>query len=178
MESKGLAQPGSANEGGGVLDEIARSPVHRCGNCIMWSLAPGADMGVCEAHSNEAGTPHTFRPGMGLRAPNGEWQTTNDSSCDYQVPIPPPGPPCPKCGADLHEGYGLMGGGIGAYEVCLADGCDYFTKWPDPELSTAEELSSSAEQAATSGPGSPPTDPPSHTADPDLSPAQERDPLG
>lgn len=40
---------------------------------------------------------------------------------------------CPKCGAELFFGYGLMGGGVGAYEGCTDDDCDYFEKTPDPE---------------------------------------------
>jgi len=26
--------------------------------------------------------------------------------------------PCPKCGAELEQGYGLAGGGMGPYEFC------------------------------------------------------------
>lgn len=33
---------------------------------------------------------------------------------------------CPKCGGVLTFGYGLCGGGIGGYEMCLH--CDYFKK--------------------------------------------------
>lgn len=34
---------------------------------------------------------------------------------------------CPKCGCqDLYAGFGLAGGGYGAYEMC--DGCGYFLK--------------------------------------------------
>lgn len=48
---------------------------------------------------------------------------------------------CPKCGNESVEfGYGLAGGGIGVYSYCTTDGCDYFDKTPDPELSTLEEL--------------------------------------
>lgn len=109
--------------------------VHSCANCIMWSLPPGADMGVCEAHSGgpDDPTPPTFVPGMGLRLATGAWQTTSDSFCDYQVPIPPPGPPCPKCKAPTIEGFGLMGGGYGAYEICDTPGCGYFNKHEMPE---------------------------------------------
>jgi hypothetical protein len=42
--------------------------------------------------------------------------------------------PCPKCGAELEQGYGLAGGGMGPYEFCPKDGCDYFTKSQDPEM--------------------------------------------
>ncbi len=38
---------------------------------------------------------------------------------------------CPKCGEPLTPGYGLMGGGIGVYQFCEADGCDYFHKTQD-----------------------------------------------
>lgn len=42
--------------------------------------------------------------------------------------------PCPKCGAKkLYQGYGLMGGGCGAYEGCDADGCGYFSKTQDAD---------------------------------------------
>jgi hypothetical protein len=42
--------------------------------------------------------------------------------------------PCPKCGFELEQGYGLAGGGMGPYEFCPKDGCDYFTKSQDPEM--------------------------------------------
>lgn len=48
---------------------------------------------------------------------------------------------CPKCGNhSLCCGYGLAGDGIGAYFYCETEGCDYFDKTPDPELSTPEEM--------------------------------------
>ena len=48
---------------------------------------------------------------------------------------------CPKCGNEsIESGYGLAGGGIGVYHYCTTDGCDYFDKTPDPELSTPEEM--------------------------------------
>lgn len=40
---------------------------------------------------------------------------------------------CPKCGETTLPGYGLMGGGIGAYVLCVADDCDFFAKQQDPE---------------------------------------------
>ncbi len=43
---------------------------------------------------------------------------------------------CPKCGGELFYGYGLMGGGIGTYEGCDEDGCDYFYKEQDAEDDT------------------------------------------
>lgn len=106
---------------------------HSCANCVMWSLPLGADMGTCEAHSEGEGTPPTFKPGMGLRTADGAWQTTGDSFCDYQVPIPPPGPPCRKCGAPTIQGFGLMGGGYGAYEACEAFDCGHVEKWQEYE---------------------------------------------
>lgn len=33
---------------------------------------------------------------------------------------------CPRCGRKMYHGYGLMGGGIGSYSVCLDDNCGYF----------------------------------------------------
>ena len=48
------------------------------------------------------------------------------------------GPPCPKCGEPTGFGYGLAGGGMGAYAYCEAEGCDYFEKWQDPEYPEAE----------------------------------------
>lgn len=39
---------------------------------------------------------------------------------------------CPKCGGETTFGYGLMGGGMGAYVVCLTDDCDFFEKEQDP----------------------------------------------
>lgn len=41
---------------------------------------------------------------------------------------------CPKCGWGVVEhGYGLAGGGIGAYKYCSNDDCEYFDKVQDPE---------------------------------------------
>jgi len=40
-------------------------------------------------------------------------------------------PNCPKCGTHVTSGYGLMGGGIGAYQFCCDDNCDYFSKTQD-----------------------------------------------
>jgi len=40
--------------------------------------------------------------------------------------------PCPKCGCELETGFGLAGGGYGAYEYCTnEEGCDQFTKWQE-----------------------------------------------
>lgn len=43
---------------------------------------------------------------------------------------------CPKCGSEsVYQGYGLAGGGVGLYEGCDADGCDWFAKQLDePEV--------------------------------------------
>ena len=38
---------------------------------------------------------------------------------------------CPKCGGQLTFGYGLAGGGIGSYWMCLD--CDFFEKKQDTE---------------------------------------------
>lgn len=36
--------------------------------------------------------------------------------------------PCPKCGGELVFGFGLAGGGYGAYVACDTDDCDFFAK--------------------------------------------------
>jgi hypothetical protein len=42
---------------------------------------------------------------------------------------------CPKCHElSLQMGYGLTGGGIGPYQYCDNEKCDYFEKWQDAEL--------------------------------------------
>lgn len=38
---------------------------------------------------------------------------------------------CPKCGADIQLGYGLMFGGMGEYKFCENDACDWFWKRED-----------------------------------------------
>lgn len=40
---------------------------------------------------------------------------------------------CPKCKSDIQQGYGLAGGGMGSYEYCLNDDCDWFYKVQDSE---------------------------------------------
>ena len=35
---------------------------------------------------------------------------------------------CPKCGAWITEGFGLMGGGFGSYQFCNNEDCDWFRK--------------------------------------------------
>lgn len=99
--------------------------VHRCETCIMWSRPEGREVGACELGDMQ---PLQGFDGNGVMKDDNVFWTTPDTYCDHQVPIPPPGPPCPKCGTELIEGFGLMGGGYGAYEVCGAPGCDYFNK--------------------------------------------------
>lgn len=41
--------------------------------------------------------------------------------------------PCPKCGSELEMGFGLAGGGYGAYEYCTNEKCNQFTKWQEYE---------------------------------------------
>lgn len=36
---------------------------------------------------------------------------------------------CPWCGGDIHQGYGLAGGGMGPYWYC--GNCDFFHKVPE-----------------------------------------------
>jgi hypothetical protein len=40
---------------------------------------------------------------------------------------------CPKCGSEILSGYGLAFGGMGVYEFCSNDGCDWFWKLQDSE---------------------------------------------
>lgn len=40
---------------------------------------------------------------------------------------------CPKCGASIEIGYGLMGGGIGVYKFCRNEKCNWFWKRLDQE---------------------------------------------
>lgn len=103
-----------------------RRKVHRCGNCIMWSLPPGHEVGVCEIGDHQ---PLQGFDGNGVQKDDGAFWTTADTYCDHQVPIPPPGPPCPKCKAPLYQGFGLAGGGYGVYELCETPGCGHFEKW-------------------------------------------------
>ena len=43
---------------------------------------------------------------------------------------------CPGCGRVLVQGYGLMGGTIGAYTVCTSHRCDdpFMEVWADHEM--------------------------------------------
>jgi hypothetical protein len=94
----------------------------------MWSLPVGQEVGVCELGDLQ---PAQGFEGSGVMMPDGGFYTTANTYCDHQVPIPPPGPPCPQCGEPTMEGFGLMGGGYGAYEACLTPGCGYFHKHPE-----------------------------------------------
>jgi len=160
---------------------------HSCANCVMWSLPPGADMGVCEQHSGapEDPPPKTFQPGMGLRLDTGAWETSRDSFCDWQVPIPAPGPPCPKCSHPTVEGFGLAGGGYDAYVYCEAPGCDYFEKWrefgeedagnmtpqsppPPADAQGGEEMGASRAESGGSPPAAAKSDSHNHSEGEDL----------
>lgn len=112
---------------GSATDSLLGKPrrkVHRCGNCILWQVRPEGMTGICEIGEHQ---PLIGFDGNGVDTDEG-FRTTPDTYCDHQVPIPPPGPPCPKCGEPTIEGFGLAGGGYGAYEYCVADGCDHFFK--------------------------------------------------
>lgn len=109
-------------------ESLAKTRAHSCGNCIMWSLPPGRDIGACEIGDMQ---PLQGFDGNGVMKDDNVFWTTADTYCDHQVPIPPPGPPCPKCGEPTVEGFGLAGGGYGAYEYCEAEGCGYFHKHPE-----------------------------------------------
>jgi hypothetical protein len=102
-----------------------RRRAHRCGTCLMWEASPDGLSGICEN-----GDPRTLQgfEGEAVETPEG-FRTPADTYCDHQVPTPPPGPPCPKCGTPVYEGFGLAGGGYGAYAACDAEGCGYFEKW-------------------------------------------------
>ena len=40
---------------------------------------------------------------------------------------------CPKCDGAVDYGYGLWGGGMGAYVFCTVGGCEFFLKQQDDE---------------------------------------------
>ena len=40
---------------------------------------------------------------------------------------------CPWCSNPTESGYGLMGGGCGAYVFCTDEACDFFAKQQDRE---------------------------------------------
>lgn len=48
-------------------------------------------------------------------------------------PEPAPERRCPKCGGELIFGYGMAGGGMGSYELCDNESCDYFSKTQDAD---------------------------------------------
>ena len=57
-----------------------------------------------------------------------------DSSSDMTGIKPPRDNKCPDCNGELYMGYGLMGGGMGVYWMCIeGDDCKYFFKRPDDE---------------------------------------------
>lgn len=110
-----------------IMEDLYGKPLPkhwRCGGCTLWSAPPGADIGCCEIGDHQL----SGFDGNGVQRDDNGFYTTADSFCDHQIPIPPPGPPCPKCGGELLEGFGLAGGGYGAYSACLAEGCGYFDK--------------------------------------------------
>jgi len=121
---RGRGNPTLAIKGEAVERFVKRT--HRCGNCILWLEPSEHGVGVCDVGAMQ---PLQGFDGNGVMKDDNRFYTTAETYCDHQVPVPPPGPPCPKCGADLHQGFGLAGGGYGAYEACLADGCDHFEKW-------------------------------------------------
>lgn len=45
--------------------------------------------------------------------------------------------PCPKCGSELEMGFGLAGGGYGAYEYYTNEKCNQFTKWQEHDDESA-----------------------------------------
>lgn len=41
---------------------------------------------------------------------------------------------CPRCATHCESGYGFaFGGGLGGYEWCPGEGCEWYTKHHDPE---------------------------------------------
>lgn len=40
---------------------------------------------------------------------------------------------CPQCGGQVLFGYGLAGGGVGKYDMCMEDDCDWFSKTLDAD---------------------------------------------
>lgn len=102
-----------------------RSKIHRCGNCIGWHMTNDPDIGYCDFGDMSAVQGFD---GNGVMTDDNRFRTTADTYCDYQVPIPEPGPPCPKCGEPTGDGFGLAGGGYGPYTYCTSDACDYFDK--------------------------------------------------
>ncbi len=104
------------------------SKTHCCATCALWSLPPGREVGVCELGD---ALPLPGFDGNGVTKDDNAFWTTPESYCDLQAPMPPPGPPCPKCGEPTYSGFGLAGGGYGPYAYCTAEGCDYFEKWQE-----------------------------------------------
>lgn len=47
---------------------------------------------------------------------------------------------CPHCGTELEAGFGLAGGGYGAYTYCPAEDCGkYFDKTQEPGEGSPQE---------------------------------------
>jgi len=60
-------------------------------------------------------------------------------TCDYLVKMEPLDIPCKHCGQkQVHQGYGLAGGGIGPYRFCMNAECEYFEKWPELDTDDTE----------------------------------------
>lgn len=38
---------------------------------------------------------------------------------------------CPRCSSPVNTGFGLAGGGFGAYVYCSSEKCNYFEKFPE-----------------------------------------------
>jgi hypothetical protein len=53
---------------------------------------------------------------------------------------------CPKCRDAIEDGYGLAGGGFGAYQYCLNEACDWFVK--DRECPVCEMVGEHAPDCA------------------------------
>lgn len=122
------APPGRKSAMEALYGDKPIAACHRCGNCILWTHdQTDGQRGVCEVTA-----PYSFR-GVAVENETGACVTTADSYCDAQVPIPPEGPPCPKCGAPTVDGFGLAGGGYGPYTYCENDKCDYFDKTHLPD---------------------------------------------
>jgi hypothetical protein len=62
---------------------------------------------------------------------------------------------CPQCGSETTFGYGLMGGGCGAYQLCLNDKCEWFVKEQDEEQDEDEDdiITASSPKSSTPAPG-------------------------
>jgi hypothetical protein len=68
----------------------------------------------------------------GVIAKCGSGPASGPPASEYGEPATDDGR-CPKCGSEIRGGYGLAGGGMGVYEYCLNDDCDWFHKFQDAE---------------------------------------------